>query len=155
MQNTVRIENYYGKAVQATVLEEVRDGILKGWNHLQMPDGSRCYMARRWCLPMPAGASCASGNTVDADDTDWRKFLREHWDAGRNHCRVECLDEFMAIFTRAAAACMRKKPAPACMRKKPAPVPYAAAPQRPMQPTAETAKKSKRKPRYVQPSLFG
>lgn len=133
MQNIVRIENYYGKTVHATVLEEVLDGILKGWNYLQMPNGSKCYMARRWCLPL------------SADDTDWRKFLREHWDDERNHCRVECLGEFMAIFTRAAAAYMRKKSAP---------VPYAAAPQQPIQPVAETATKPKRKPQYVQLSLF-
>lgn len=133
-QHIVRIENYYGKTVQAVVLEEVNDGILKGWNYLQMPDGSKCYMARCWCLPLNVG-----GDTVDANDTDWRKFLREHWDNERNCCRTDCLERFYSIFRQACSNYMHRKTV-AALQQEPQPV----------QQMTETAPKQ----HYVQLTLF-
>lgn len=142
-QHIVRIENYCGETVYATVLEEVQDGFLKGWNHLQMPDGSTCYMARCWCLPLTDGADRMDGKAIadNPDDTDWRKFLRDHWDDTIGGCKVECLDDFMRIFIRAAAVYMKGKYAHVGYDAKPLASAAEAAPQ-PM------------KPHYVQLSLF-
>ncbi len=100
----VCIENYNGQRVEALVLRQVNEGALAGWYYLQMPSGERCYMARRWCHPL-------SDDKADRQyDTDWRKFLGEHWDKVHDHCKVDCLDEFMSIFLRAAAHYMQQKP---------------------------------------------
>ena len=57
-----------------------------------------------------SGALPTSINAAHDDtDTDWRTFLKTHWDDARNHCRVDCLEEFMTIFRRAAANYINNK----------------------------------------------
>lgn len=154
-QNTVRIENYYGKTVQATVLEEVNDGPLKGWNYLQMPDGSKCHIARRWCLPLTAdGSSARPGTTTD---TDWRRFLRTHWDTRRNHLQADATGEFIAIFTRAAAAYYARhnqKPNKPNEPNEPIMPNRPNEPIMPNKPSTPITTHSPQKPHYIQLSLF-
>lgn len=160
MPQLVRIDNYYGRTVIATVLEEVTEGILHGWDYLQMPDGEKCYMARQWCVPCTADGKPldnpvpydAAVQSPSEEDTDWRKFLHDHWDTERNHCKVEYLESFMVIFRRAAAAYMRKKQqkqvSVPIMPKEPVSEPSVSFAEAMPQPSP------KRKPRCVQLSLF-
>lgn len=96
MEKQVKV--FYGTGIiQATLLEMVTEGVLKGWAKLRLRDGSVCYMAERWL------------NLEASSDTDWRAYLKVHWDNGRNHLRTDCLNEFYTIFRRAAAAYFNKQ----------------------------------------------
>lgn len=90
MQQQVRVHYGQNKIITATLLEEVNEGILKGWNKLRMPNGHECYMS-------------AKSIATEQTDTDWRKYLKTHWDTAHNYLRPDCAEEFMTIFNRAAA----------------------------------------------------
>lgn len=90
----IRVRTGTSGTVVATLLEEVREGILKGWNRLRMPDGSERYMSARWCV---------------CGDSDWRRFLKEHWDDKHDYLRTDCLEEFMKVFVRAAGNYIKDK----------------------------------------------
>lgn len=96
MQQQVRVHYGLNEIITVTLLEEVRDGILKGWVKLLMPDGHECFMSSKSIV-------------TESNDTDWRTFLKFHWDATHNHCQVEHLNEFYAILRRAAAAYINKQ----------------------------------------------
>lgn len=99
MESQVKV--FYGTAIiQATLLERVTEGVLKGWVKLRFPDGHVGLMSGRWCNPETRQASA---------DTDWRAYLKAHWDNERNHLRTDCLNEFYDIFRRAAAAYFNNK----------------------------------------------
>lgn len=111
------------------------EGVFKDIYEYQENANTIAWVHKRWCTPVDPQQS----------DTDWMGFLRTHWDAEHNHCKVEYLNDFMVIFNRAAANYMR--------RKSTTHVEYTAAPQQPVkQKTAAPAKP--KKPHYVQLSLF-
>ena len=86
------------------VLELCTTGTFSGFYHYRCSPTKTAWTHRQWCTP------CTSdGKPLTSGDTDWRKFLREHWNAEHNHCKVEYLDEFYAIFRRAAAAYINKQ----------------------------------------------
>ena len=64
------------------------------------------WVHKRWCTPVCAPQ--APSGSVPAT-TDWRAFLKTHWDTEHNHCKVEYLDEFYRIFRCAAAAYFNNK----------------------------------------------
>lgn len=68
------------------------DGCFKDIYELKTSKG-RCWVHKRWCSPV----------VPQKDDTDWRGFLKAHWDNEHGYCRVDCLEEFMEIFNRAAS----------------------------------------------------
>lgn len=88
------------------VLELITTGPFNGFYHYSTSPTTTAWTHKRWCTP------CAADGTPIADterqDTDWRKFLRDHWNTERNHCKVEHLDEFYRIFRSAAAAYIQK-----------------------------------------------
>lgn len=88
------------------VLELITTGPFNGFYHYSTSPTTTAWTHKRWCTP------CAADGTPIADTesqgADWRKFLRDHWDTERNHCKVEHLDEFYRIFRRAAAAYIQK-----------------------------------------------
>lgn len=85
MEQNVRVR--YGNGIaDAVLLEEVQDGILKGWCKLRMSDGHECYMAK---------------TAIQSADADWRSYLKNHWDKERNFLRTDCLEDFMKVFIRA------------------------------------------------------
>lgn len=138
------------------VRELIADGPMHDMYEYQKDACTIAWVHRQWCTSCLADGKPltqdgrVSGDTIAADsqDTDWRKFLHDHWDTERNHCQVEYLEEFMAIFRRAAAAYMNKKqvPKPEQAAQVEAPVVYAEAVP---QPTPKP-----KKPHYVQLSLF-
>lgn len=69
MEKLIKVHYGLHDIVTATLLEEVSEGILKGWIKLRMADGHECYMSSRWRV---------------MEDTDWRSFLKAHWDQKRN-----------------------------------------------------------------------
>lgn len=75
------------------------EGVFKDIYEFQENANTIAWVHKRWCTPVDPQQS----------DTDWRGFLRTHWDATHNHCQVEHLDEFYAIFRRAAAAYINKQ----------------------------------------------
>ena len=89
------------------VLELITTGPFNGFYHYSTSPTTTAWTHKRWCTP------CAADGTPIADTesqgTDWRKFLRDHWDTVRNHCKVEHLDEFYRIFRRAAAYIQKQK----------------------------------------------
>lgn len=138
----------------------IATGILSGYYEYQQDSATIAWIHRRWCTPCTADGKsltdgCVSSNTVAANpqDTDWRKFLRAHWDTEHNHLHVDSLTAFMAIFTRAAAAYIEKKQAPKpteptmpTEHKEPLPVASVA--------YADALRQPKVKPHYVELSLF-
>lgn len=111
------------------VRELIPDGPMHDMYEYQKDAHTIGWVHKRWCTPV----------TTQQNDTDWRKFLHDHWDTEHNHCRVEYLEEFMAVFRRAAAACVEKK--------------QASKPAEPAEPVPRPAPKPK-KPHYVELSLF-
>lgn len=117
MEKEIFVEVGKSGTVKATLLEEVHTGILSGWNRLRMADGHECYMSSRWCHDEPIASDYVAtvdpavpgdDHTVDAL-TDWRSFLKAHWDVQHNHLSTDSLEEFMAIFRRAAANYINNK----------------------------------------------
>lgn len=81
------------------VRQFITDGLMHDMYEFQENANTIAWVHKRWCTPVDSQQS----------DTDWRGFLRTHWDAEHNHCQVEHLDEFYAIFRRAAAAYINKQ----------------------------------------------
>lgn len=140
------------------VRELIATGLMHDMYEYQKDATTIAWVHRQWCTPCTADGKpltqdgCASGDTIAADsqDTDWRKFLHDHWDTERNHCKVEYLEAFMVIFRRAAAAYINKKQAPKPVEpKEPQPVASVSFAEAVPQP-----KPIPKKPRYVQLSLF-
>lgn len=89
------------------VLELITTGPFNGFYHYSTSPTTTAWTHKRWCTP------CAADGTPIADTesqgADWRKFLRDHWDTERNHCKVEHLDEFYRIFRSAAVYIQKQK----------------------------------------------
>ena len=77
----------------------ITTGLMHDMYEFQENANTIAWVHKRWCTLVDPQQS----------DTDWRGFLRTHWDAEHNHCQVEHLDEFYAIFRRAAAAYINKQ----------------------------------------------
>ena len=103
------------------VLEFCTKWPFEGYYHYRSSPHETSWTYKQWCTPCLAdGTPLTATDTPqpqhpDKDgesqtvSTDYRKFLSEHWDAEHNHCKVERLDEFYAIFRRAAAAYINKQ----------------------------------------------
>lgn len=91
------------------------EGVFKDIYEYQENANTIAWVHKRWCTPVsapqvPSGSvPCHGLQAVDSVTTDWRTFLKSHWDAEHNHCQVEHLNEFYAIFRRAAAAYINKQ----------------------------------------------
>lgn len=97
------------------VLEFCTKWPFEGFYHYRSSPHETSWTHKQWCTPCLAdGTPLTATDTPqpqhpDKDgesqtvSTDYRKFLSEHWDAEHNHCQVEHLNEFYAIFRRAAA----------------------------------------------------
>ncbi len=86
------------------VLEFITTGSFKGFYHFRTSPTTTAWTHKRWCTPCTADGK----PIAEIQDTDWRKFLRDHWDTERNHCKVEYFAEFYRIFRRAAASNIQK-----------------------------------------------
>jgi hypothetical protein len=93
------------------VREFITTGLMHDMYEFQQDEHTIGWVHKRWCTPVsatqaPSGSvTCCGLQAAESVSTtaDWRKFLREHWDAEHNHCQAEHLNEFYAIFRRAAA----------------------------------------------------
>lgn len=86
----------------------ITDGPMHDMYEYQVNYNTIAWTHRRWCTPCLADGT-PTGIKHDDSNTDWRSFLQAHWDNDHNHCRVDSLEEFMAIFNRAAVAYYNKK----------------------------------------------
>lgn len=84
----------------------ITTGVMHDMYEFQQDERTIGWVHKRWCTPCTANGKPIAG--PESQDTDWRKFLQDHWDTERNHCKVEHLDEFYRIFRRAAAAYIQK-----------------------------------------------
>lgn len=103
------------------VLEFCTKWPFEGFYHYRSSPHETSWTHKQWCTPCLAdGTPLTATDTPqpqhpDKDgesqtvSTDYRKFLSEHWDTEHNHCKVEYLNEFYAIFRRAAAAYINKQ----------------------------------------------
>lgn len=97
------------------VREFITTGLMHDMYEFQQDEHTIGWVHKHWCTPVSApqalsgGVPCHGLQAVDSATTDWRTFLKSHWDAEHNHCQVEHLDEFYAIFRRAAAAYINKQ----------------------------------------------
>lgn len=93
----------------------ITTGLMHDMYEFQQDEHTIGWVHKRWCTPCTADGTpipapqapngsipCRGLQAVDSTTTDWRTFLKNHWDAEHNHCKVEYLDEFYAIFLRAA-----------------------------------------------------
>lgn len=69
--------------VECVLLEEVKTGILHGWNKLRFPDGSEGYIHSKFCYRKEESS---------------KEFLKAHWDTERNMLKVEFIDEYYQLF---------------------------------------------------------
>ena len=97
------------------VREFITTGLMHDMYEYQLDEHTIGWVHKRWCTPVSApqalsdSVPCHGLQAVDSATADWRSFLKAHWDAEHNHCQVEHLDEFYAIFRRAAAAYFNNK----------------------------------------------
>lgn len=97
------------------VLEFITTGSFKDFYHFRTSPTTTAWTHKQWCTPCTADGTpigtvpCHGLQAVDSTTTDWRAFLKTHWDTVHNHCQVEHLDEFYAIFRRAAANYINNK----------------------------------------------
>ena len=102
------------------VLEFITTGSFKDFYHFRTSPTTTAWTHKQWCTPCTADGTTISaapnGNVpchglqaVDSTTTDWRAFLKNHWDTEHNHCQVEHLNEFYDIFRRAAATYINKQ----------------------------------------------
>lgn len=97
------------------VRDFINSGLMHDMYEFQQDEHTIGWVHKRWCTPVsapqaPNGSVPYHGlQAVDSVTTDWRSFLKAHWDATHNHCQVEHLNEFYAIFRRAAAAYINKQ----------------------------------------------
>lgn len=82
----------------------------------------------------PAAGSVSCGSTASSPSLAWQRvqqFKRDHWDAARNHLRIEALDAFYALWRDSIAAkygLAPKEPAPAPVPPVEATAPVAVSP---------------------------
>lgn len=97
------------------VREFITTGLMHDMYEFQQDEHTIGWVHKRWCTPAsapqtPSGTvPCHGLQAVDSTTTDWRAFLKNHWDAEHNHCQVEHLNEFYDIFRRAAATYINKQ----------------------------------------------
>lgn len=98
------------------VREFITTGLMHDMYEFQQDEHTIGWVHKRWCTPVsaphaPSGSvPCTAYKPwIAHTTTDWRSFLKTHWDATHNHCKVEHLNEFYAIFRRAAAAYINKQ----------------------------------------------
>ena len=89
------------------VLEFITTGSFKGFYHFRTSPTTTAWTHKRWCTPCTADGKPIAD--TESQDTDWRTFLKTHWDTEHNHCKVEYFAEFYRIFRRAAAAYINKQ----------------------------------------------
>lgn len=82
------------------VREFITTGLMHDMYEFQYDEHTIGWVHKRWCTPVCA-PQAPSGSVPAA--TDWRSFLKTHWDTEHNHCKIECLDEFYRIFRTAAS----------------------------------------------------
>ena len=90
------------------VRQFITDGLMHDMYEFQVNPTTIGWTHKQWCNPCLADGTSINA-AHDDTDTDWRTFLKTHWDDARNHCRVDCLEEFMTIFRRAAANYINKQ----------------------------------------------
>ena len=90
------------------VRQFITDGLMHDMYEFQANPTTIGWTHKQWCTPCLADGTSINA-AHDDTDTDWRTFLKTHWDDARNHCRVDCLEEFMTIFRRAAANYINKQ----------------------------------------------
>lgn len=115
------------------------EGAFKDVYEYQVNTNTIGWVHKRWCTPVETASN----------DTDWRAYLKAHWDNVHNHCRVDALAGFMEIFDRAAAAYRKKIQTGAPSKVQPVPKRPA-----PSITVAASAPKKPTKPHYVELSLF-
>ena len=97
------------------VREFITTGLMHDMYEFQQDAHTIGWVHKQWCTPVtapqtPSGrVPCHGLQAVDSTTTDWRAFLKNHWDSVHNHCQVEHLNEFYDIFRRAAAAYINKQ----------------------------------------------
>ena len=84
----------------------ISTGLMHDMYEFQQDEHTIGWVHKLWCTPVCA-PQAPSGSVPTT--TDWRAFLKNHWDTEHNHCQVEHLNEFYAIFRRAAAAYINKQ----------------------------------------------
>lgn len=89
------------------VLKFITTGSFKGFYHFRTSPTTTAWTHKRWCTPCTADGTPIAD--TESQDTDWRTFLKTHWDTEHNHCKVEYFAEFYRIFRRAAAAYINKQ----------------------------------------------
>ncbi len=80
-ENSVMVDLTQG-TIECELLEEVKTGILHGWNKLRFPDGSEGYIHSKFCYRKAESS---------------KEFLKAHWDTERNMLKVEFIDEYYQL----------------------------------------------------------
>ena len=90
------------------VRQFITDGLMHDMYEFQINPTTIGWTHKQWCTPCLADGTSINA-AHDDTETDWRTFLKTHWNDARNHCRVDCLEEFMIIFRRAAVNYINNK----------------------------------------------
>lgn len=71
------------------VRQFITDGLMHDLYEFQVNPTTIGWTHKQWCTPCLADGTSINA-AHDDTDTDWRTFLKTHWDDARNHCRVDC-----------------------------------------------------------------
>lgn len=85
-ENSVMVDLTQG-TIECELLEEVKTGILHGWNKLRFPDGSVGYIHSKFCYRKAESS---------------KDFLKSHWDEEKSMLKVEYVDEYYSLFRKEA-----------------------------------------------------
>lgn len=86
----------------------ITDGLMHDMYEFQVNPTTIGWTHKQWCTPCLADGTSINA-AHDDTDTDWRGFLKAHWDVQHNHLSTDSLEEFMTIFRRAAANYINNK----------------------------------------------
>jgi hypothetical protein len=90
------------------VRQFITDGLMHDMYEFQVNPTTIGWTHKQWCTPCLADGTSINA-AHDDTDTDWRGFLKAHWDVQRNHLSTDSLEEFMTIFRRAAVNYINNK----------------------------------------------
>ena len=114
------------------VRKHITSGPMAGMIELQQSKDTIAWVHQRWCSELGATQAITTYQpTPTTQDTDWRKFLHDHWLQDRNMLNPDYAEEFMHVFMAAQQAWKAKQtlasdastPASSCAEPSSAPEP--------------------------------
>lgn len=85
------------------IRKRITSGPMAGMIELQQDRDTIAWVHQKWCREIGDNGDFQKSpiTTASVQDTDWRKFLRDHWLQNKNMLNPNYADEFMKVFMAA------------------------------------------------------